>query len=89
MSATKTHPLHEGGIGPAWSLEWAAERAAEAMRYLAFNCPASGGSPELHGFQDEAHAAAVAEDRDRYLAALRGYVRAGQRVERRARRRAA
>ena len=77
---------HEGA---PWDLEWAAERAAEAMRYLAVNCPASAGYPELHGFQDAAHAAAVAEDRDRYLEALRGYVRAGQRVERAARRRAA
>jgi hypothetical protein len=59
------------------------------MRYLAVNCPASGGSPELHGFQDAAHAAAVEGDRDAYLEALRGYVRAGQRVERAARRRAA
>jgi hypothetical protein len=36
----------------AWDLEWAAERAAEAMRYLAANCPASSGAPELHPWQD-------------------------------------
>jgi hypothetical protein len=81
--------LHEGATGPAWSFEWAAERAAEAMRYLAVNCPASRGAVELHPHQDEAHAAAVAEDRDRYLEALRAYVRAGQRVERAARKWAA
>lgn len=82
-------PLARGRTGPAWSLEWAAERAAEAMRYLAVNCLASGGSLELHSFQDETHAAAVVEDRGRYLETLRRYVRAGQRVERATRRRAA
>ena len=105
MTATKTNktpnprainaPLENNPMQGAperdtpWDLEWAAERAAEAMRYLSVNCPASGGSSELHGFQDAAHAAAIAEDRDRYLEALRGYVRAGQRVERAARRGAA
>lgn len=74
--------------GLALDLEWAAERAAEAMRYLAANCPTSSGSPDLHGFQD-AHEAAVSGDRGAYLEALRGYVRAGQRVERRARKGAA
>ena len=74
---------------PAWDFEWAGERAAEAMRYLALNCPASAGATELHPHQNEAHAAAAACDRGRYLDALRAYVRAGQDVERRARRRAA
>jgi hypothetical protein len=74
---------------PWWNLEWAAERAAEAMRYLSVNCPAASGAPELHPWQDEAHVAAVAGDRGRYLEALRGYVRAGQDVQRRARRVAA
>ena len=74
---------------PAWDFGWAGERASEAMRYLALNCPASAGAVELHPHQDEAHAAAVAGDRGRYLEALRSYVRAGQDVERRARRRAA
>ncbi len=74
---------------PAWNLEWAAERAVEAMRYLAVNCPAAGGAVELHPHQDEAHVAALEEDRGRYLEALRAYVRAGQDVQRRARRRAA
>ena len=47
---------------PTWNIEWAAERAAVAMRYLADNCPASAGAVELHPWQDEAHAAAVACD---------------------------
>ena len=72
-----------------WDIEWAGERAAVAMRYLADNCPASAGAVELHPHQDEAHAAAMAGDRGRYLEALRGYVRAGQEVQRRARKGAA
>ncbi len=75
--------------GAPWDLEWAAERAAGAMRYLADYCPASAGAAELHPRQDAAHAAAVEGDRDAYLDALRDYVRSGQEVERRARRRAA
>ena len=74
---------------PAWDPTWAGECASEAMRYQADNCPASAGAVELHPHQDEAHAAAMAEDRGRYLDALRAYVRAGQDIERRARRRAA
>lgn len=69
---------------PGWDVEWAAERASEAMRYLSANCPAATRSPELHPHQDAAHAAAVAGDRGAYLEALRGYVRAGQDVQRRA-----
>jgi hypothetical protein len=73
----------------AWDIEWAAERAAEAMRYLAEHYPDSAGSPELHPHQDAAHYAAVAEDRERYLDALRTYMRAGRRVALKTRGRAA
>ena len=75
--------------GTGVDTEWCAEKAAEAMRYLAVNCPASSGSPELHPHQDEAHAAAVAGDGPRYLEALRAYVRCGQDIQRRARKGAA
>lgn len=86
----ENNPMQAGPEGPpTWDIEWAAERAAVAMRYLADNCPASAGAPELHPWQDEAHAAAVACDEARYLEALRGYVRAGQEVQRRARKGAA
>jgi hypothetical protein len=61
-----------------WDNEWAAERAGEAMVYLAANYPECAGAPELHPHQDAAHDAAVAEDRERYLEALRGYMRAGR-----------
>jgi hypothetical protein len=71
--AAKTPLENTPTQGPALDVEWYAERAAVAMRYLADNCPASAGAAELHPHQDEAHAAAVAEDRGRYLEALRGY----------------
>ena len=62
----------------ACDIEWAGERASEAMSYLAQHYPESSGSPELHPHQDAAHDAAVAEDEARYLEALRGYMRAGR-----------
>ena len=62
----------------AWDTEWAAERASEAMRYLADFYPEASGSEALHRHQDAAHAAAVAGDEARYLEALRGYMRAGR-----------
>ena len=61
-----------------WDIEWAGERASEAMRYLAEHYPECAGSAEPHPHQDKAHAAAVEGDRDAYLEALRGYMRAGR-----------
>ena len=61
-----------------WDTEWAAERAAEAMRFLAEHYPECGGSAELHEHQDAAHAAAVEGDGAAYLEALRGFMRAGR-----------
>ena len=62
----------------AWDIEWAGERASEALRYLSHHYPEASGSPELHPHQDAAHDAAIAEDEGRYLEALRGYMRAGR-----------
>jgi hypothetical protein len=73
----------------AWDTEWAAERASEALRYLVEHYPESAGSPELHPYQDAAHAAAVAGDEAAYLEALRGYMRAGRDEALRIRERAA
>ncbi len=64
----------------AWDIAWAAERAGEAMRYLASNYPECGGAPELHSHQDAAHKAAVGGDTGAYLEALRRYMRAGRSV---------
>lgn len=62
----------------ALDIEWCAERAGEALRYLARHYPESGGTEVLHAQQDAAHAAAVAGDEARYLEALRGFLRAGR-----------
>lgn len=60
-----------------WDAEWAAERAGEAMRYLATFYPECSGSPKLHAHQEVAHQAAVLGDREGYLEALRSYMRTG------------
>ena len=73
----------------AWNIEWAAERASEALAYLAEHYPESAGSPEIHPYQEAAHEAAVVEDRDGYLQALREYMKAGRTAALRARRGAA
>lgn len=64
----------------AWDIEWAAERAAEAMRYLTEHYPECSAAPKLHAYQEAAHEAATVEDRGAYLEALRGYMRAGRLV---------
>jgi hypothetical protein len=73
----------------AWDTSWAADRASEAMAYLAKNYPECGGTPELHPHQEAAHEVVIVEDRDGYLEALRSYMRAGRTVALRARRGAA
>lgn len=62
----------------ALNIERCAERASEALKFLAAFYPECSGSEVLHGYQDAAHAAAVAGDEARYLEALRGYMRAGR-----------
>lgn len=75
--------------GRALDTEWVALRASEAMAYLAKNYPESAGSPELYPHQDAAHEAAIVEDRDGYLEALRRYMQAGRQAALRVRRGAA
>jgi hypothetical protein len=72
-----------------WSQEWAYEKAAQAMRYLAENYPECGGLEVLDPYHDAVHDAAVAEDRGAYEEALREYMRAGRREALAIRRRAA
>lgn len=62
-----------------WPNEWAYEKAAQAMRYLAENYPECGGLEALDTYQEAVHEAAVAEDRGAYEEALREYMRAGRR----------
>ena len=64
----------------AWDTEWAAERAAKAMRFLAAYYLECSAAPELHPDQKAAHEAATVEDRDGYLEVLRSYMRAGRTV---------
>ena len=73
----------------SWNVEWAGERASEALKFLAEHYPESSGSPELHPHQDAAHDAAVAGDEARFIEALRGFMRAGRNEALRVRKEAA
>ena len=61
-----------------WDTEWAAERASEALHYLARNYPECAASEVLREHEDAAHKAAMRGDRGAYLEALRAYMRAGR-----------
>jgi hypothetical protein len=66
------------GVEP-WDTEWAAEKAAEALRYLGRNYPECLENPRaLDEHEEAAHEAAMRGDEDSYLEALRGYCRAGR-----------
>lgn len=76
--------------GEPWDTEWAAERAAEALRYLGHNYPECLENLRiLDEHETAAHEAAMRGDRNAYLEALRGYMRAGRHEALRIRRRAA
>jgi hypothetical protein len=62
-----------------WDTEWAAEKAAEALRYLGRNYPECLEKLRvLDEHETAAHEAALLEDREGYLEALRGYMKAGR-----------
>ena len=64
-----------------WDTEWAAQRAAEALQYLGRNYPECLGALRvLDKHEQAAYKAAVAGDREAYLEALRGDMRAGRAV---------
>jgi hypothetical protein len=63
---------------PEWDTEWAAVKAAEALRYLGRHYPEGLTSSALHEHEDAANRAAVEGDREAYLEALRDYCRAGR-----------
>ena len=66
------------GVEP-WDTEWAAERAAEALRYLGRNYPECLENPQvLDEHETAAHEAALLGDREGYLEALRSYMKAGR-----------
>jgi hypothetical protein len=61
----------------AWDTEWAAEKAAEALRYLGRNFPECLENPRvLDEHETAANEAALLGDREGYLEALRGYMKA-------------
>ena len=66
------------GVEP-WDVEWAAERAAEAFRYLGTHYPECLEALRvLDEHETAAHDAAMRGDRNAYLEALRDYCRAGR-----------
>jgi hypothetical protein len=66
------------GVEP-WDTEWAAEKAAEALRYLGRNYPECLENLRvLDEHETAAHEAAILGDREGYLEALRNYMKAGR-----------
>jgi hypothetical protein len=62
-----------------WDTEWAAERAAEALRYLGTHYPECLDALRvLDEHESAAHEAALLGDAEEYLEALRGYMKAGR-----------
>jgi len=84
-----TMPDRAVGVEP-WDAEWAAEKATEALRYLARKSPECVENLRaLDEHETAAHQAAMRGDRNAYLEALRCYMRAGRNEALRIRRGAA
>jgi hypothetical protein len=63
----------------SWDVEWAAEHAAEALRYLGTHYPECLEALRvLDEHETAAHEAALLGDREGYLEALRSYMKAGR-----------
>lgn len=78
MNASKDRRNRLVGV-ETWDTEWAAERAAEALRYLGRNYPECLANLRvLDEHETAAHEAAMRGDRDAYLEALRDYCRTGR-----------
>jgi hypothetical protein len=64
---------------PPWDTEWAAQKAAEALRYLGRDLPEClENLRALDEHETAADEAAIRGDEDAYLKALRAYMRAGR-----------
>ena len=73
-----------------WDSGWAGQKAAEALQYLGRNFPEIlENSKVLDAHEEAANEAAMRGDREDYLEALRGYMRAGRAEALRIRRSAA
>ena len=71
-------PVSRVSVG-RWDTEWAAQRAAEALQYLGTHYPECLGALRvLDAPETAAHEAALLGDREGYLEALRGYMKAGR-----------
>jgi hypothetical protein len=70
----------EGRVGvERWDTEWAAQKAAEALRYLGRNAlEVLENTNVLERHEEAAHQAAMRGDEVTYLEALRAYCRAGR-----------
>ena len=78
MNASKDRRNRLVGV-ETWDTEWAAERAAEALRYLGRNYPECLANLRvLDEHETAAHEAAMRGDRDAYLEALRSFCRTGR-----------
>jgi hypothetical protein len=66
------------GVEP-WNTEWAAQKAAEVLRYLGRNYPECLENLRvLDKAETAAHEAAMRGDQDAYLEAFRCYMRTGR-----------
>jgi hypothetical protein len=63
---------------PWWDTEWAAQKASEALHYLARNYPECAASEVLREHEKAAYEAAMRGEEAAYLEALRVYCRAGR-----------
>jgi len=62
-----------------WDMDWTAERAADALRYLGRNFPEClGNLRALDEHEEAVHEAAMRGDKDAYLESLRSYCKAGR-----------
>ena len=78
MKASRDRRTGLVGVEP-WDTEWAAERAAEALRYLGRNYPECLENLRvLDEHETAANGAAMHGDRGAYLESLRAYMRAGR-----------
>ena len=73
-----TAPDRAVGAEP-WNTEWAAARAAEALRYLGTHYPECLGALRvLDEHETAAHEAALLGNSEGYLEALRDYMKVGR-----------
>ncbi len=78
MKASKDRRTGLVGVEP-WDAEWAAEKAAEALRYLGCNYPECLENLRvLDKHETAAHEAALLGDCEGYLEALRDYMKVGR-----------